>query len=204
MDIIDCSGWNFCHFCKSEKYIIDYFPSNHSAHTAFKTKNDRIFQQHESSEGHMKHFEKYYCEPCKKQCFSLSEFKSHCETIRHKVTNNITMNCEVCKYSTSDKSNYERHMFTLKHKNAINGVVKKKENYICEPCSFITKYESKLKEHQETQKHQNIINGVEIKESDLFCNLCNFKAMCKSAMNVHKKSKKHQTAVAYEESKQII
>lgn len=197
MDIIECTGWNFCNLCRSEKYIIDYFPKGHWAYTCFKTKSNRIFQQHESSKDHMKHFEKYYCEPCEKQCYSQSEFNNHCETIRHKQKNNITMNCEVCKYSTTDKYKFERHTFSLKHQNAINGVQKKE--LVCEPCNFRTKYESKLKEHQETQRHQNAVSGLQIEKGPCVCELCNFKARSRSAMIIHEDSKKHKNAVAYKE-----
>jgi len=198
---IDCSNWYFCHLCRSENYIIDLFSNNHWAYTAFKTKSITAFEDHQISKDHMKHFEKFYCELCEKQSYSAVEFKSHCETIRHKQRSNITMNCELCKYSTADKYKFERHALSLKHQNALNGVQKKQ--FICEPCGFKTKYESKLKEHQETQKHQNVINGVETKESDLFCNLCNFKARCMSAMNVHKDSNKHKNAVNYSQTKQL-
>lgn len=192
MDIIDMSKWHTCQWCVSDSYIIDDIPSTHYAFRQFKTRSTRIFEEHNRSEGHVKHFKKFYCEPCDKQCYFVKEFKSHCETIRHKHQCNITMNCEVCKYSTSDKSNYERHMFTLKHQNAVNGVVKKKEDYVCEPCNFKTKYESKLKEHQETQKHQDLINGTQIKKGPCVCELCNFKALSRSAMLIHEQSKKHQ------------
>lgn len=197
MDIVDCSGWNFCAVCRSEKYIIDYFPKGHHAYMNFKTKNDRLFKQHEASEDHMKHFEKYYCEPCDKQCYSQSEFNQHCETIRHKQKNNITMNCEVCNYSSADKYKFERHTSSLKHQNAVNGVQKKE--LICETCNFKTYYKSQMEIHEKSKKHQTLINNGSLERKVFFCELCNFKALCNAQMKIHEETKKHKNAVAYEQ-----
>jgi hypothetical protein len=197
---VDCSNWYFCHLCRSESYIIDYFPKSHHAYTSFKTRSKRIFEEHETSEGHVKHFEKYYCNTCEKQCYSSLEFNSHCETIRHKQKNNITMNCELCNYSSTDKYKFERHTFTLKHQNAINGV--QKQELVCELCNYKTLYKSQMEIHEKSKKHQTLINSGNLERKLFFCNLCNFKALSKSQMNIHEQTKKHKNAVAYEESKQ--
>jgi len=192
---IDCSGWYFCGYCRSESYIIDYFPKEHHAYKNFKTKSKIIFEQHECSTDHLKHFEKYYCETCEKQCYSRSEFNIHCETVRHKQRSNITMNCKVCNYSTTDKYKFERHEQSLKHQNAVNGVQKKE--YFCEKCSYKTSFKSQMEIHEKSKKHQLVINNNQYEDYTgfLYCNLCCFKTKYQSTMKIHEESKKHQHAL---------
>ena len=77
---------------------------------------------------------KYFCLPCKIQCYSPSQYKKHIVCRKHKtptfedntLENDVNIKssdkhvCEICHFSTSRCSQYNRHIDTDKHKNNEN------------------------------------------------------------------------------------
>lgn len=93
------------------------------------------------------------CENCGFTSSKLSEYKRHCQTMKH-LGIFKTHKCEVCSYSTMNSKDYKKHCETLKHKNQILTILEENK----ELKQLLLQQQEQLKDQQE--KHYNEIINI--------------------------------------------
>ena len=96
----------------------------------------------------------YDCEKCGFKCSKLSEYKRHCQTMKH-LSVLKTNRCDVCSYSTTNSKDYKKHCETLKHKNQLFIILEENK----ELKQLLVQQQEQLKEQRE-KHHAEIINII--------------------------------------------
>ena len=95
----------------------------------------------------------YDCEKCLFKCSKLSEYKRHCQTMKH-LGIVKTHKCEFCSYSSMNSKDYKKHCETLKHKNQLLNILEENK----ELKHLLLQQQEQLKEQRE--KHYNEIINI--------------------------------------------
>ena len=110
----------------------------------------------------------YFCNICKTQCETSSDYNIHIETNKHKANEKLMpanenmpskFYCDVCHYLCSKKSCWSQHIITAKHIKAKNGLMTANKKYACETCSTFFSHQSSYCRHKkkcQTEKSQII------------------------------------------------
>lgn len=96
----------------------------------------------------------YDCEKCAFKCSKSSDYKRHCQTLKH-VGVVKTHNCEVCSYSTTNSKDYRKHCETFKHKNQLLIILEENK----ELKQLLLQQQEQIREQQE-KHHKEIINII--------------------------------------------
>ena len=100
---------------------------------------------------------KYYCEICKIQCETNSDYKIHIESNKHTAKAKLTGDnenmpvkfyCDVCDYGCCKKSSWNQHLLTSKHAKAKIELMPANKIYACENCNTVFKHQSSYCRHK--------------------------------------------------------
>ena len=186
---VNWSKWYVCHSCKHEETLLHDNEENreHWSWGRYKTQDSVKFSYHEKSEEHLRHYQKYRCDGCDVQCWSIQEYNKHCDTSTHKKLNKIVIECKMCDYKTYTKSSMDQHIGTQKHQDTMNGV--EKQVYTCEPCGYSTRFKSQIEQHLLTKRHQTKSSKP---IENYTCEVCDYSTEFKHHLDQHKKTQKHK------------
>jgi len=188
--VVDCSGWFFCSHCKSDDYIIDYFPKEHWAYRDYKTQDrNEYYKVHLKTKEHLDHFKDFKCIPCNMQFWNKKEYEEHTHTLHHKRRAKVDHKCDACNVKFEFISQLEAHNKTKKHQDNANGTGKP-DKYVCETCNYETSFKHHYEQHCDGKKHMDKVNGIE-KQDSFHCDECNYTTAIKGLFQQHCKSKKH-------------
>jgi len=100
---------------------------------------------------------KYYCEICKIQCETNSDYKIHIESNKHTAKSKlmeanknmpVKFYCDICDYGCCKKSSWNQHLLTAKHAKAKIELMPANKIYACENCDVAFKHQSSYCRHK--------------------------------------------------------
>ena len=138
----------------------------------------------------------YFCEVCKVDCLNKSNFKSHCESWKHKAAVNRQTRDEEGGSkrkgediaATHEKKTLEGDVKPGNKNNKSSSAIVKSNEYFCDICDVHIPYRDNFMDHLNGKKHRKHVSCMRVPYCCIFCDI---KFATEKDFNEHYRSEEH-------------